>query len=96
MTAQDVRICFIGDSFTNGTGDETCLGWAGHLSTEAITDERTITYYNLGIRRNTSKDILQRWEQECAQRLQNILAGIAADAEVVIGDSTLIGNGFSA
>ena len=26
---QDIRICFVGDSFVNGTGDEAALGWAG-------------------------------------------------------------------
>lgn len=28
---QDIRICFIGDSLVNGTGDEAALGWAGRL-----------------------------------------------------------------
>ncbi|NCO13075.1 MAG: hypothetical protein GW843_02735 [Thiomicrospira sp.] len=27
----DTRICFIGNSFVNGTGDEKMLGWAGRL-----------------------------------------------------------------
>lgn len=72
---QDIRICYIGDSFVNGTGDETCLGWAGRLSNRANTEERTITHYNLGVRRNTSADILQRWEQECSLRLPNICDG---------------------
>ena len=28
---RDIRICFIGDSLVNGTGDEAALGWAGRL-----------------------------------------------------------------
>ena len=28
---KDLRICFVGDSFVNGTGDETKLGWTGRL-----------------------------------------------------------------
>lgn len=72
---QDIRICFIGDSFVNGTGDETFLGWAGRLCATAQTDDISVTYYNLGIRRNTSKDILQRWEQDCAQRLPDFCDG---------------------
>ena len=24
-----MRICFFGDSFVNGTGDDECLGWVG-------------------------------------------------------------------
>lgn len=72
---QDIRICFVGDSFVNGTGDETCLGWAGRLCAAAKTDNISVTYYNLGVRRNTSEDILQRWEQECALRLPDFCEG---------------------
>jgi lysophospholipase L1-like esterase len=64
----DIRICFVGDSFVNGTGDETALGWAGRLCA-AAGKTRLVTYYNLGIRRDTSRDILNRWERECAARL---------------------------
>lgn len=71
---QDIRICFFGDSFVNGTGDETGLGWVGRLCA-AANRNRLITYYNLGIRRNTSKDLLLRWEQECAIRLPDFCDG---------------------
>lgn len=64
----DIRICFVGDSFVNGTGDETALGWVGRLCA-AANREAQVTYYNLGIRRDTSRDILRRWERECAVRL---------------------------
>lgn len=60
---KDKRICFIGDSFVNGTGDEKMLGWAGRLCAQAKPQDEEITYYNLGIRRNTSTDILQRWHE---------------------------------
>lgn len=75
MAAQDIRICFIGDSFVNGTGDETYLGWPGRLCTNAFTEDASLTYYNLGVRRNTSADILQRWEQECSLRLPDFCDG---------------------
>lgn len=65
----DLRICFIGDSFVNGTGDPDKLGWSGRLVTKTETSALQITHYNLGIRRNTSRDILQRWEEECKLRL---------------------------
>jgi acyl-CoA thioesterase-1 len=65
MAAQDIRICFIGDSFVNGTGDENFLGWTGRLCIAANKNNFSLTAYNLGIRRNTSTDILARWEQEC-------------------------------
>ena len=88
---QDIRICFIGDSFVNGTGDETALGWAGRLCAAASASGIPITYYNLGIRRNTSKDILLRWENECALRLPG-----TCDGRVVIScgvNDTVIENG---
>jgi acyl-CoA thioesterase I len=64
-----MRICFIGDSFVNGTGDDDCLGWAGRLCSEARQRGRDVTYYNLGIRRDTSADIAARWETEATARL---------------------------
>jgi acyl-CoA thioesterase-1 len=74
MTA-DIRICFVGDSFVNGTGDETALGWAGRLCASAAKRGVPVTYYNLGVRRNTSKDILMRWENEVAHRLPDTCDG---------------------
>lgn len=65
----DIRICFLGDSFVNGAYDEAMLGWAGRLCIAATRPDSPITYYNLGVRRNTSRDILLRWEGECALRL---------------------------
>ena len=69
MSNSDVRICFIGDSFVNGTADPTCLGWTGRICSSAIQVGHHITYYNLGIRRNTSQDIAERWDAECQKRL---------------------------
>jgi acyl-CoA thioesterase-1 len=65
----DVRLCFIGDSFVNGTGDETALGWVGRVCAAAHVRGRHVTSYQLGIRRNTSLDVLGRWQQECECRL---------------------------
>ncbi|MDO8305791.1 GDSL-type esterase/lipase family protein [Herminiimonas sp.] len=67
--AIDHRICFVGDSFVQGTGDPLCLGWAGRVTQDAIARGINITHYNLGIRRDTSRDIAARWQQECAARL---------------------------
>jgi len=64
-----MRICFIGDSFVNGTGDDDCLGWPGRLCARARQAGRDVTLYNLGIRRDTSADILARWEREARARL---------------------------
>ncbi len=65
----DVRVCFVGDSLVAGVGDRQCLGWAGRLAGRAAMAGVPLTYYNLGVRRQTSSDIAARWESECAQRL---------------------------
>lgn len=64
-----MRICFIGDSFVNGTGDPECLGWSGRICSAACKAGLDVTYYNLGIRRDTSHDIAARWQREAALRL---------------------------
>ena len=64
-----MRICFVGDSFVNGTGDPDCLGWAGRVCAAARRAGRDVTYYNLGVRRDTSADVAARWEREVAPRL---------------------------
>jgi len=56
-----MRICFVGDSFVNGTGDPEYLGWTGIICAVTRSWGYDITYYNLGIRRETSADILARW-----------------------------------
>ncbi|WP_218030953.1 GDSL-type esterase/lipase family protein [Dictyobacter aurantiacus] len=66
---KDVRICFIGDSFVNGTGDPACLGWTGRVCAVAISQGHEVTYYNLGIRRQTSLEIARRWRSEVEARL---------------------------
>ena len=67
--SRDVRICFVGESFVNGTGDRTHLGWAGRLCQALSQGGDRITYYNLGIRRETTTELLVRWQQDCARRL---------------------------
>lgn len=69
MALSNVRICFVGDSFVNGTGDSECLGWTGRICSAAIKQGHDVTYYNLGIRRETSTDIAGRWLEEVSRRL---------------------------
>ncbi|MCX7594926.1 MAG: GDSL-type esterase/lipase family protein [Fischerella sp.] len=64
-----VIICFVGDSFVNGTGDPECLGWTGRICVDANKKGYEITYYNLGVRRETSTDLKNRWLQEVSYRL---------------------------
>jgi lysophospholipase L1-like esterase len=64
-----MRICFVGDSFVNGTGDPTFLGWVGRLCVAAQQQGYEITSYNLGIRGQTSRQVAQRWQAEVTARL---------------------------
>jgi len=64
-----VRICFFGDSFVNGTGDDGCLGWVGRLCSAERLGGADLTLYNLGIRRDTSEDVRRRWRAEADARL---------------------------
>jgi acyl-CoA thioesterase-1 len=75
MMPNDIRICFIGDSFVNGTGDEAFQGWTGRVAAALQARIPAITSYNLGIRRDTSRDILARWRMEAERRLPDSCAG---------------------
>lgn len=75
QNGSDIRICFIGDSFVNGTGDTECLGWAGRVCQIANSKGNKITLYNLGVRRDTSADVKLRWKREAASRLTGPFSG---------------------
>ncbi|MBD2592786.1 lipase [Nostoc spongiaeforme FACHB-130] len=64
-----VRICFLGESFVNGTGDPEFLGWTGRICVNAYQKGYEITYYNLGVRRETSTELKNRWLREVTYRL---------------------------
>jgi lysophospholipase L1-like esterase len=68
MKDQDLRICFVGDSYVNGTSDPEYLGWAGRLTIAARRKGYNLTYYNLGVRRETSSDVARRWQREVQVR----------------------------
>lgn len=75
----DLRVCFVGDSFVAGTGDPLHLGWAGRLAAASHASGRPLTAYNLGVRRETSVDVAARWRAECRRRLPD-----GADSRVVL------------
>lgn len=62
-------VCFFGDSIVNGVGDPDGLGWVGRLNAAARTYGCNMTAYNLGVRRNTSTAVRERWEDELKRRL---------------------------
>lgn len=70
-----MRICFVGDSFVNGTCDPEFLGWTGRVCLCIREMGYNITYYNLGIRGETTADILARWPGEVNRRLTSEEAG---------------------
>ncbi|MEM9632926.1 MAG: GDSL-type esterase/lipase family protein [Pseudomonadota bacterium] len=65
---RDLRICFVGDSYINGSGDERCLGWIGRLCEKRFSRDFRLTFYDLGIRGATTDEIKERWQQECRPR----------------------------
>lgn len=65
-----IRIGFIGDSITHGTGDETLLGWPYRIGQAEVARGHDVTVYNLGVRADTSELVAARWEVECGARLK--------------------------
>ena len=65
-------ICFIGDSLTQGIGDELALGWVGRLARESFLKDparsRALTVCNMGVRSDTSARIAARWQEETGRR----------------------------
>jgi acyl-CoA thioesterase-1 len=61
----NIRICFIGDSFVQGIGDPEYRGWVGRVLEATGGD---VTAFNLGIRRDTSEDVLRRCWREVLPR----------------------------
>ncbi len=90
-----LRVCFIGDSITNGTGDGAMLGWPGYLCAAEVAAGHDMTDYNLGIRGDTSADIRPRWRAEAEARLP---AGLVCAIIFNFGlnDATLEGVGDAA
>ncbi|MEP4379770.1 MAG: GDSL-type esterase/lipase family protein [Alphaproteobacteria bacterium] len=70
-----LRICFVGDSITVGSGDAGFLGWPGHLCVAETARGHDITLYNNGVRGDTSAMIRPRWRAECDSRLPDHVNG---------------------
>ena len=81
---RDLRVCFVGDSFVNGTGDDEALGWAGRICRAARGRNVQLTRYDLGVRRDTSTLILCR----CAVEVTARLDGVPCDGRVVFSFGT--------
>lgn len=65
-----MRVCFFGDSYTLGAGDETALGWVGRVAVAARGAGVDLAAFNLGIGGDTSLDVARRWHGEAGRRLE--------------------------
>ncbi len=81
--SRDLRICFLGDSFVAGVGDPEHSGWVGRVAARTHRGGHAFTGYNVGVRGQTSVEVLARARDECAQRLPH-----GCDGRVVISFGT--------
>jgi lysophospholipase L1-like esterase len=65
---RDVGIVFIGASLVAGVGDPKGQGWVSRVVGRTHHPDLELTAYNLGVRGNTSADVLERWRVECPPR----------------------------
>lgn len=65
-----MRVCFVGDSYVAGVGDETALGWVGRVVATSAARGLPLTAYNLGVRRDTSALVAARVTGEVGPRLR--------------------------
>lgn len=90
MTAPDAdrRVLVFGDSIVAGVGDAEGLGWVGRVVAASWAAGLGLTAYPLGIRRQTSVEVAQRWLAEARPRLVE-----GADCRVVfavgVNDTTI-------
>jgi len=84
----DLRVGVVGDSFVSGVGDPEHLGWVGRLAARTHGAGLPLTAYSLGVRRQTSREVMDRWRAECSPRLP---AGCDGRVVVAFGvnDTTL-------
>lgn len=65
---RDVGMAFVGASLTAGYGDPKGLGWVGRVVARTQHPDLDLTAYNLGVRGDTSADVVARWGPECQRR----------------------------
>lgn len=70
-----LRICFVGDSITVGSGDTDFLGWPGRACVAETRRGHDVTLYNNGVRGDTTDMIAPRWRSECEARLPDHVNG---------------------
>ncbi len=61
---RDVGLVFVGDAFVAGYGDPKALGWVSRVVARTTHPDLDVTSYNLGIRGQSSAELLDRWRPE--------------------------------
>ena len=65
---RDVALVFIGDSYVAGYGDPKGAGWVSRVVGRTEHPDVDITAYQLGVRGDSSADVLTRWRIESPPR----------------------------
>jgi len=78
VTEPDRRVLFFGDSIVAGVGDPEARGWVGRVAAASRAAGLPLTAYPLGVRRQTSVEVAERWLREARPRLLD-----GADCRVV-------------
>ncbi len=65
---RDVALVFLGASLVAGVGDPKGQGWVTRVVGRTQHPDLQLTAYNLGVRGNTSADLLDRWATEVPSR----------------------------
>ncbi len=94
---RDVGLIFVGDSFVAGYGDPKALGWVNRVVARTTHPDLDLTAYNLGIRGQSSADLLTRWRSEglprwAERRERRLVVGIGQadlDQDLTIARSRL-------
>ncbi len=65
---RDVAVVFLGASLVAGVGDPKGQGWVTRVVGRTAHPDLELTAYNLGVRGNTSADVLRQWAGEVPAR----------------------------
>lgn len=72
MSVAEVHVLFFGDSHTVGVGDPSGLGWVGRVVAATHAEGIPLVPYNLGVRGETSEDVMRRWQDEATARASDL------------------------
>lgn len=65
---RDIGLVFVGDSLVAGYGDPKGLGWVSRVVGRTSHPDVDVTAYNLGVRGDSTADLLHRWVAESQPR----------------------------